>query len=324
MSLPTYPVVNPAFTPVVTDDSVTFRAGPWSGPAFTLSGNGGPQTLVSELDGETTAESAVEAAGTDEFDAATVLTRLTEKGVVVPAATAAEAYLAARTDAEPADGQLLVVGDGQLAVRLVSDLRAQELDPIRAIGCGPSPPSFPTGVQSELDDLSAAVQRADHVISVTDEPRPETDAQLNELALSTDTRWTRARVDGYDAVVGPTVVPGETACFDCYRVRRDANVPERDGYRRHLADRGTAQGRTLPASFTSLVAGVVGTEVYNQRTDGAGFTGGRVLHYDLYNLSVELNEVLSLPRCESCGDDTTTIDDPRHATLDSLFAELGR
>jgi len=329
-SLPTYPVINPAFTPVVrSENRIEFRAGPWSGPMLEVSsddGGGGPTALVEALDGETTAEEVIEAADRESFDAETALERLVEKRIVVEATAEPELYFNGRHatgDASPRS--LLAVGDGRGVARLVADLATLEGVRTRLVPVDGTPSSVPPSVEvGSIDDLESAFDGTDFVVSITDRPRPSLEERLNELVAERDVRWTRARIDGYDAVVGPTVVPDETACFECYRRRRNATVPAAASYRRHVD--GCTDGpepTTLPEPFASLVAGLVGVEIRNQLQEGFGVTCGRLVHYDLWDLSVAVNDVLRMPRCPVCRAGDTSVDDPRHATLDSLLEGWG-
>jgi bacteriocin biosynthesis cyclodehydratase domain-containing protein len=55
-------------------------------------------------------------------------------------------------------------------------------------------------------------------------------ADFNERALVSRTEWMQVLpFDGRFAAVGPVFVPGETACHECFRFRRDATIsPARD------------------------------------------------------------------------------------------------
>jgi len=327
-SLPTYPVINPAFTPVVrSKDRIEFRAGPWSGPMLEVSsddGGGGPTALVEALDGETTAEEVIEAADRGSFDAKAALERLVENRIVVEATAEPDLYFNGRhATGDESVRSLLAVGDGRGVARLVADLTTLERVRTQLVPVDGTPSSVPSSVEvGSVDGLGAALDEADFVVSITDRPRPSLEERLNELVAERGVRWTRARIDGYDAVVGPTVVPDETACFECYRRRRNATIPVPASYRRHVSADGP-EPTTLPEPFASLVAGLVGVEIRNQLREGFGVTCGRLVQYDLWDLSVEVNDVLRMPRCPVCRAGETSADDPRHATLHSLLEELG-
>lgn len=316
--LPDHPVVNPVFTVDVRGpDEVVFRAGPFREPVTleTEDGDGGPAALVDALDGETTTAAAVAAAETTGFDAEAALERLVRAAVVVDDDDAARYRRYLADGLVGGDGSVLLVESGETADTLGAIL--DESEGVSTEYVDPPGRDGPGGV-----DLAERVAAVDHVVSVTDRPRPDLETELNEAALTAETPWTRARIDGGDAVVGPTVVPGATACLSCLRTRRDANVPDGRGYAAHLDRRRETTPPSVPSPVCHLVAGLVGCDLHRQFDGDTGVTVGRVIHYDLRRLSVAANDVLRLPRCESCGDDATTVDDPRHVTLESMLREV--
>src|SRR5262245_46232515 len=67
---------------------------------------------------------------------------------------------------------------------------------------------------------------------------------LNEAALDLGLAWiSAALLDGKELHVGPTIVPGETACFRCYEMRYKSNLSHYEAY-----EQFEAHARTL-ASF---------------------------------------------------------------------------
>lgn len=63
-----------------------------------------------------------------------------------------------------------------------------------------------------------------HFIAVaTDRPRPELYERLNGICLRVARSWTRVHVWGAEVTLGPTVMPGVTACYGCYMRRRRSN-----------------------------------------------------------------------------------------------------
>jgi ribosomal protein S12 methylthiotransferase accessory factor len=108
-------------------------------------------------------------------------------------------------------------------------------------------------------------------------------------------------------LVGPIFVPGETACYDCYRKRLDS-------HRRHLAafqalerwqrDRNERPepSPVLPA-VARLAAAWTALEVFHYVTRVASpRTLGRVLVYDPAEARLGIETVLKIPWCPTCGD----------------------
>jgi ribosomal protein S12 methylthiotransferase accessory factor len=108
------------------------------------------------------------------------------------------------------------------------------------------------------------------------------------------------------AVVGPLVVPGETACWNCYRLRAlgTSMHPAEDRAEQHefLRRRPAARSRAYLAPMVSQVGHLLALESLKVLT---GYVpsglGGRVLRQHLVSLETSLHTVIRLPWCEVCG-----------------------
>jgi bacteriocin biosynthesis cyclodehydratase domain-containing protein len=318
------PKIHPSFTPVeVTPDEVQFRVGPWSGPVYTIqddNGDGEVRRLVRSLDGSTPVrEIADRFEGETREQAISILAALTEKGVLAagcddsngsnePDATASYGAVRASLSDDDFDAarkkDVAVVGGGTTVDLVRENLRGMGIDPV-------------TVAPDERVVLGEAVERADLLVCATDQPRPDLLADLNRRAHDEETTWLVGQIHGLDGFVGPTVVPGETACYECFRERVLANVSFRtDAYRHEYPANATPTG--LPA-LAQIVAGYLTLDAFHLLVGNAGFTTGSVLHFDFFDFGVESNEVLKLPRCETCGRDR---DSPqRFVTVERLVAE---
>ena len=350
--LASYPRINPAFAVIVeNDDAVTFTAGPWSGPVFEVEDEDGEGVLaefVAALDGTTHVQDLLDA-----FDPAVrddlrdVLVALQAKSIVRDAGRAVDGdrarvggYLALDGDGrdrerELASATVAVVGAGHTGraftrALLDSGVGAIEyvpLDPgVESPGTpasvGPTDARETGGVVESArvtrhvnPDLRALLEDATVAAMAVDSPHPAVASTLNEAAHDTGTPWTVGVVNGVDAQVGPTVYPGETACYECFRERADAATGAAyTGYETAAADRSHAG---VPA-FATVVAGLLAADVVEQVTGGFGVTTGSVVAVDFDDFSVRADDVLRLPHCEACGRDADRLDAPRHVTIDHL------
>lgn len=337
------PKINPSFVPVeVTPNKVHFRAGPWSGPVFTLEdedGSGQLSALVERLDGtETTAEILSEAAPSSRDSIRSVIRSLQERRIVYDAAETGEASRrrAAKTrrfsDADFEtfdDASVLVVGPREMTALPVSDVLRTNIDAVltmtpRADGMGASfdddrVEQVPRG---QLDESLADV---DFAMVFADRPNPGLLEVVNRTAYDHGTPWIVAQACGYDGIVGPLIVPGESSCYECFRRRREANLPEADEYGafEEAADRRQESPGPDVRAFERVVAGLGTVDALNYLTYGFGFTAGRIVHYDFATFSMEVNDVLPMPRCPVCGTGTR-VDSNRYFTLDNLIDDLDR
>lgn len=113
-------------------------------------------------------------------------------------------------------------------------------------------------------------------------------------------------LDGLDAVVGPVVVPGQTACWECARLRLLANVDHQEAahalHASLLSERAKPRARTYLASMAPLLGHLLALEavkVVSRYTPS--HLAGRLLTQNLVTLETTLHTLIRMPWCEVCG-----------------------
>jgi len=150
---------------------------------------------------------------------------------------------------------------------------------------------------SENPRLPGAV---DLIVLCDDGFDPERHRAVNRLCLQRGIRWTSCRNLGYRVEVGPLVVPHETACFNCFEMRKASNA---ESYGAFLAvrERLTERGAGLGALNITLGYEVLALEVVKSLS---GFsppsTYASVWSFDPVTLRSQLHPVLKVPRCPVC------------------------
>lgn len=312
------PRIHPSFTPVeVTPDEVQFRVGPWSGPVYTIQdddGDGEVRQLVRSLDGATPVRDVL-----DGFDGETreqvvsILAALARKGVLAPGREdpdEADRYGATRASLSDDDlatarqKDVGVVGGGTVADLVADNLTRMGVDPAVI-------------APDERGVVGDVVETADLLVCALDRPRPDLLSDLDRRAHDAGTTWLLGQIHGLDGLVGPTVFPGETACYECFRRSALSNVEFRtDAYGDEYADGATPMGIH---PLAQIVAGYLTLDAFYLLVGNVGFTAGSVLHFDFFDFGVESNEVPKRPRCEVCGRDR---DSPqRFVSVEQLVAE---
>jgi bacteriocin biosynthesis cyclodehydratase domain-containing protein len=124
-------------------------------------------------------------------------------------------------------------------------------------------------------------------------------ADWNEQALASGQPWLQVLpFDGRYASVGPLYLPGETCCFECFRLRRLANLDA--GYELALLEASPA-AYPVPPALQALVAGIAVTlalewlVLHDHHVPSAFYAVevGQVL-------GLSLNHVYRVPRCPAC------------------------
>ena len=155
-------------------------------------------------------------------------------------------------------------------------------------------------------DVAAAVRGSDFVACCVDAAQSALIYRLNRVCLVEKVRWSSCSATALEVLVGPTVVPGETACFMCYKMRAVAcaDDPEADFAFQRLLDRrkqdDSGRRENLNAA-AGLASNLLGLEIV-KLVSGVmpSPTVGRLIVFDLVDLSLKTHVVLRKPWCPAC------------------------
>jgi molybdopterin-synthase adenylyltransferase len=155
-------------------------------------------------------------------------------------------------------------------------------------------------------DVADAVRGSDFVVSCIDPSQSSLIYKLNRVCLAEKIRWTSCSSTAMEAIVGPTVVPGETACYLCYKMRAVACADDPEAafaFERFLDGRKRDDsGRRENLNVTAAIASnLLGLEVVKLVSDiMPSQTVGRIVVFDLLELSIKKYLVLRKPWCPAC------------------------
>lgn len=154
--------------------------------------------------------------------------------------------------------------------------------------------------------VSEAIHGADFLVNCLDEGNLSLAYRLNRVALRTRARSINVSASGFEAIVGPTVYPGETACYMCYRMRLLActDNPETAYDFESFLDRRKKDDSPHRANLVmnSAIAGqLAAIEVLKELVGiSSPTTRGRIVVIDLRDLSSTMHTVLRKPWCPAC------------------------
>ena len=156
------------------------------------------------------------------------------------------------------------------------------------------------------DAVVAAIEGSDFVVVCLDIGQSSLIYKVNRACLKLGIRWTSCALSGSEVIVGPTVHPNSTACYLCYKMRtvacagnpEDAFAYEKMLDRRKKDDSSNREnlvfGAGLAANMLSLealreIVGLIPAP-----------TQGKVVIFDLLDLSTSKHVVLRKPWCPAC------------------------
>jgi bacteriocin biosynthesis cyclodehydratase domain-containing protein len=317
------PRVKPQYSVVAHDpDLVELREGVWNATSITLSdesGGGRLLAVIDALDGTSTVAEIAERTGASVADVQDVCARLlSARAAELSPSSAIDHYVATLM----ADGELapltartaLVLGDGEIAAqthehlaasaeaatvaRFTDDALWQRLCRENLAG------REGDALHGERLLEEFAKFEGAFLIAALDVVNPILLRNLNRIALGLNVPWVHAASDGPFLVVGPTVIPGRSPCYECFERRVALNMRESEAYiryKRALATGKVRLGRpVLPAPVRSLVASLVSLEAVNHLVAGSTFTIGKALTVYLPTMEFCYHDVLRLPSCRVC------------------------
>jgi len=189
-----------------------------------------------------------------------------------------------------------VAGESMLASRIASTLCDAGLAAMRPREPGAG---SPTAASTSAPDLRIVVGEHEH--------DPRFDAADAEAADTGVSWWAVIPHDGVRAVVGPFMLPGVSACWTCFRLRRAANFPDRTQVAA-LATATTIGPTPPPASspgLESVQSGLLVEQVVERiglgELAGSAVPGGvTTMWIDGDGMHLERHRVLRVPRCRAC------------------------
>ncbi len=113
-------------------------------------------------------------------------------------------------------------------------------------------------------------------------------------------------LDGFESWVGPVVVPGQTACWNCFRLRRLGAAEYVQAAHEIDASLSASPGESRARSYLAPMAGIAGhsmameaIKLLTQYTDAV--IPGRLLIQNLVSGENAWHKVLRMPWCDVCG-----------------------
>jgi adenylyltransferase/sulfurtransferase len=155
------------------------------------------------------------------------------------------------------------------------------------------------------EDVAAAVAGSDFVLGCLDPGLSAIMYKLNRACLSQHISWSAGTVSAFEGIVGPTVIPHETACHLCYRMRTVACADDPAGALADLAQRDRSRTDESPhrenlAFGAGIVANLLALEAFKTLTGVRPTTAGRILIVDFASCTMKQHVVLRQPSCPAC------------------------
>jgi bacteriocin biosynthesis cyclodehydratase domain-containing protein len=145
------------------------------------------------------------------------------------------------------------------------------------------------------------------LVATSDFGGPHLMLEWNSFCVENRVHFFPIVLDRFIGTIGPLVIPGETACYECFRLRENSNMdaPELE----RVPESGAAE-RQAVTGFHPAMANVLGDlaamELCKIYGGGMWWRPNRVIEVNLLGPAIFPRRVLKLPLCPVCSPAVTT------------------
>lgn len=176
----------------------------------------------------------------------------------------------------------------------------------RMAGCAPDVQTHSvTHALNSEEDIWRAIEGSTYVVSCLDNGLINLSYKLNRVCITHKLRWIASSLEGSEVVIGPAFEPDKGPCFMCYRMRSvscAANPVSSFAWEQYLDRKKTdlSDRRENLVFGAGIVANLLGIETLKAITGTTGSLSGRLLTFNLADMSMRKHCVLRKPKCPAC------------------------
>lgn len=158
------------------------------------------------------------------------------------------------------------------------------------------------------ESVQALVEGASVLVGCFDRGYETAQHWINRAAVAARIPAVYAEIGTHLAIAGPTVLPGQTACYMCYRMRRVAceeNYDEAMAYERFVNARNSPglSARAAAPSLPPYLSSLLTSEIVKLVVLGLPSSlAGRILEFDALTLESSFHAILRQPECPVCAE----------------------
>ncbi|MBL7500335.1 TOMM precursor leader peptide-binding protein [Frankia sp. CNm7] len=258
----------------------------------------------------------------EQFDQ--LVAQLSDDGVLVKEGSGTFSLYRGVAGGKPIEGlgaaTVGVIGLGQIGAQVAAQLTELGVGGVEALAAGDGKPAAaawsahlngsagavpvrPGSVDDDPDTVGAIVDDTDVVVLALEGFRPALLHRVNRVAVAAGRPWLPVYADGSEMIVGPLVVPGESACYNEHEIQHESSRVLRREYLLYSEEQAGQSAGGLPAllpPFAAIAASWAVVALIPFLADGASFLVGRAIRIDFERLEITQEHVLRLPRCPVC------------------------
>lgn len=195
--------------------------------------------------------------------------------------------------------KVTVAGIGDVADELVQDLRHCGIQTFQESSVNALKDDTSNDIRSNGVDISSGYKHHEIIAYCQSDEAWEEAKEANEFCLSTNRVFIYARMLRDRAEVGPLVVPGQSACLECFISRRNAAASSKHELIDNIQLKQGINGYLQ--IHQSTVAHILAIEIlklFLSNTTPLTFNG--VITVDYLSMLTTVHQVLRVPNCHKC------------------------
>jgi hypothetical protein len=153
------------------------------------------------------------------------------------------------------------------------------------------------------------IENISHIVCIFDRNIPRIFNIINKISYSNNQLFTLGFLKDKSCIIGPTFIPNETGCYECYEQRQIMNTKDLDSYL--FYQKYLNNNETKPFSHTNynkrIFIALLTSEIINISTlITMPHTIGYELEFDFIRMNLEKRKFNILPVCNVCSKKTAS------------------
>jgi hypothetical protein len=125
--------------------------------------------------------------------------------------------------------------------------------------------------------------------------------KLNEIFLSKNISWMKCIINNNSIKIGPTFIPYNSCCYECYQTRKISNLESIEAYHEYVNVFEKIYEKfigsiTINSSVFALSSNLCINEIVNYFSNNSNCIGQEII-LNLKNLDIEKHTILKVPNC---------------------------
>lgn len=162
--------------------------------------------------------------------------------------------------------------------------------------------SFESKLDNE-EDIFNIFKTSDFVILCLEFFSPKIFHTINKVGIQTKKPWALVYIDGSEGMIGPIIIPGETACYNELEIQREACIGFKDEYllyKEYLEDERVNVPCAILPMYLNVISNWASILISRFLINKDPTLLEKCIFVNFEDLSLDFATIMKLPRCPAC------------------------